>query len=80
MLIIVHLFRLLFIDHPQSVGENYFSHAYQAAFFGFKLIIYGGAEIIHALVPGVDLFELCGTKSYRELNKLTEQLQRRNLK
>ena len=70
-------FRKLFIEHPESEGENYFTHSYQASIFGIKLIIYGIAELIHAVIPGIDLFEIFGTKSHIQLNKLTNKLKLR---
>ena len=70
-------FRKLFIEHPESVGENYFTHGYQASIFGIKLISYGVAELVHALIPGIYLFEIFGTHSHIQLNKLTNQLKSR---
>ena len=73
----IYYFKKLFIDHPKSVGENYFTHGYKASIFGVTLIGYGIAELIHALVPGVDLFELFGTHSHIQLEKLTRELRTR---
>lgn len=72
-------FRKLFTEHPESVGENYFTHGYQASLFGIKLISYGVAEIIHAIVPGIDLFEIFGTQSHKQLEKLIDQLKSRKV-
>ena len=72
-----YYFRKLFIEHPESVGENYFTHGYKACIFGIKLIGFGIAELVHSLVPGIDLFELCDTHSHIELQKLVKQLKER---
>lgn len=72
-----YYFRKLFIEHPETVGENYFTHGYKACIFGVKLISFGIAEFIHAIIPGIDLFELFNTHSYIELEKLVEQLKER---
>lgn len=72
-------FRKLFIDHPESVDESYLTHAYKATTFGFKLIVYGLAEIIHAILPGMDFFELFGTNSYTKIKEMSEELKIRKL-
>lgn len=70
-------FRRTFIEHPESVGENYFTHGYKACLFGVTLISYGVAELIHAIVPRIDLFELFGTRSDIEISKLSDELKYR---
>lgn len=72
-------FRKYFIEHPESVGENYLTHGYKAAVFGAKLISFGFAEILHALIPGIDLFKISGSKSYIEIKKLCDELKNRNI-
>lgn len=72
-----YYFKKLFIEHPESVGENYFTHGYKACIFGVKLISFGIAELLHACVPGIDLFELCNTHSHVELEKLVRHLKER---
>jgi len=74
-----NIFKKLFIEHPQSVGESYLTHGYEATIFGIKLITFGVAELIHAVIPGIDMFELFGTRSYIQLNKLTNQLRTRKI-
>ena len=70
-------FRRFFIDHPASVGENYFSHAFKAVYFGVNLIGFGIFELIHAAVPGIDVFELMGTRSDIQLETLCRELRGR---
>jgi hypothetical protein len=67
-------FRQLFLDHPESVGENYFTHGYKASIFGVKLISYGVAELVHAVIPGIDLFQIFGTHSHVQLDNLCDQI------
>lgn len=75
-----NLYYKYFIEHPKSVGENYFSHGLKASIFGGKLICFGIFELIHAIIPGIDIFELLGTHSYIELGKLSEELSSRKNK
>ena len=49
------MFARLFLDHPQSVGENYFEHQRVALSFVGPLLFAGFACLLHAFVPG-----LCG--------------------
>lgn len=72
-------FRKYFIDHPENVGENYFTHGYKALSFGVKFIAFGIAEVIHAVVPGIDVFELVGTKSFVEIKKIYDELVERKV-
>tara|TARA_B100000963_G_scaffold234550_1_gene204963 strand:- start:394 stop:627 length:234 start_codon:yes stop_codon:yes gene_type:complete len=72
-------FKKYFVEHPESVNESYWQHFCNAASFGTKLIFFGAAEYIHALIPGIDLFETFGTHSYLEIEKLYNQLKKRKL-
>lgn len=70
-------FTRIFLQHPNSVGEGYLEHFYEASLFGIKLVAFGVAEFVHAVVPSVDLFHLYGTESDVELFKLARDLRRR---
>ena len=72
-------FRRYFIDHPESVGENYFTHGLKAGWFGTRLVLFGVCEFIHAVIPGVDIFEICGTCSRVELEKIYSELKGRKM-
>ena len=45
----------LFRDHPASVGETYFGHMRFAGWFASRLLLAGGAALVHAIIP--PLFE-----------------------
>ena len=70
-------FRRFFVEHPESVGENYFSHGIKALWFGTRLVAYGTCEFIHAIVPGIDIFRLCGTTSIDKLENICDELRER---
>ena len=72
-------FKKYFYDHPESINESYWEHFCNASIFGTKLIFFGIAEYIHAVIPGIDLFETFETNSYIEINKLQKQLKNRNI-
>ena len=72
-------FKTYFIEHPESINESYWQHFCNATSFGTKLIIFGIAEYVHAIVPGIDLFETFGTKSDIQIEKLHKQLKNRKL-
>ncbi len=40
-----------FTDHPASVGETYPEHLCSATGFGLRLLLAGGACIVHAVLP-----------------------------
>jgi predicted house-cleaning NTP pyrophosphatase (Maf/HAM1 superfamily) len=46
------MFRRLFTEHPESVGESYVEHFGVAARFG-GIMIGGLGAIVHAVVPGL---------------------------
>ncbi len=41
----------IFTDHPASVGESYGEHLVTAAGFGLRMIVAGGACLVHAVLP-----------------------------
>ncbi len=45
------MFRKLFLDHPQEVGESYVEHAGVAGRFGLEMIWGGLLCLVHAAVP-----------------------------
>jgi len=56
----------LFTEHPASVGESYFAHLLRAAWFGSRLILAGGACLVHAIFPF--LFVRTGSTAITELH------------
>ena len=42
----------LFMDHPRSLGMNWFVHGAGAVRIGFRMIGAGSACLVHAIVPG----------------------------
>ena len=44
-------FTRIFTDHPQSVGETYFEHMRFAGWFAARLLMAGGAALVHAVIP-----------------------------
>lgn len=63
------MWRLLFIEHPASVGETYGEHLAQAAGFGGALIVAGCACLVHAVFPA-----LFTTTASREITRLRERM------
>lgn len=62
----------LFTEHPHSVGETYGQHLRVAGRFGLRMVLAGGACLVHALLP----FLFCSTGS-RTISELNEQMTRR---
>ena len=67
----------LFIKHPTAVGETYIQHFKSATTIGNKMIFFGVAEYVHAIVPGIDLFKVVGTTSSKEIDDLANTLNNR---
>ncbi len=61
------MFRRLFIDHPESVGESYGQHAGFALGLGLRMLGAGVACMLHGLFPF--LFVKTGSRCIRELNE-----------
>jgi Family of unknown function (DUF6356) len=55
-----------FTEHPASVGETYFEHLLRAAWFGGRMLLAGGACLVHAVFPF--LFVKTGSETITELN------------
>jgi hypothetical protein len=60
------MFRRLFLDHPQSVGESYTEHFGVASRFGLKMMSGGARCTLHALLPFV--FKTAGSDTVARLH------------
>lgn len=56
----------IFIDHPQSVDETYFEHMRFAGWFAARLLMAGGAALVHAVIPC--LFELTASRMISQMH------------
>ena len=63
------MYRKLFRDHPDSVGESYAEHFGVAAGFGVRMIAGGLGALVHAIVPA-----LCQTTGSRTVAGLNAEL------
>ena len=62
----------IFVEHPSSVDETYFEHMRFAAWFAARLLMAGGAALIHAIVPC--LFEKTASRMVGEMHaRLTKR-------
>ena len=59
-------FTKLFTEHPGSVGETYGEHMMTAASFGSRMIVAGGACMLHGVFPF--LFVKTGSSTVRHLH------------
>jgi hypothetical protein len=60
------MFRRLFLDHPQSVGESFGEHFGVASRFGFRMVCGGLGCMIHAWLPFA--FKTAGSDAVKELH------------
>jgi hypothetical protein len=60
------VFKRLFLDHPQSVGESYLEHQRHAVGLGLSLLAAALACLVHAVVPG--LFVRTGSETVTRLH------------
>lgn len=63
----------LFTAHPASVGESYFGHMAFAARFASRLLLAGGAALVHALLPFA-----CQTTASHIVRELHQRIERRS--
>ena len=47
----MQLIQRLFREHPESVGESYLEHLFQASYFGVRMLLAGLACLVHAILP-----------------------------
>lgn len=59
-------FQRIFLDHPGSVDETYFEHMRFAGWFASRLLLAGGAALVHAIIPC--LFEKTASGMIREMH------------
>lgn len=62
----------LFTAHPQTVGESYFEHMGFALWFASRLLLAGGAALVHAVLPF-----LCETTASRIIRELHQRIENR---
>lgn len=62
----------LFTTHPQTVGESYFEHMRFALWFSSRLLMAGGAALVHAVLPF-----LCETTASRIIRELHQRIEGR---
>jgi hypothetical protein len=60
------MFRKLFLDHPDEVGETYPEHLRVAGRFGGEMVVGGIATMVHAAVPA--LFKTAGSATVARLH------------
>ena len=65
----------LFTKHPESVGENYFSHFAKAFSFCVKLLVLSYKSLVHAILPFI---YVDATSS--KIKELNDQMQQRKNK
>lgn len=65
-----HIARI-FTAHPATVGESYLGHMAFAAWFASRLLLAGGAALVHAFLPF--LFETTASRIVRELHQRIER-------
>ena len=61
----------IFTAHPATVGESYVGHLAFAAWFASRLLLAGGAALVHAFLPF--LFETTASRIVRELHQRIER-------
>ena len=62
----MQLIQRLFREHPESVGESYLEHFFQASYFGVRMLVAGLACLVHAILPC--LFKTTGRTAISELH------------
>ena len=60
-----------FTAHPATMGESYAGHMAFAAWFSSRLLLAGGAALVHAFLPF--LFETTASRIVRELSQRIER-------
>ena len=55
----------VFLTHPRAVNESYAQHAIFAGGFALRLMLAGGAALVHALIPC--LFEKTASRMIAEM-------------
>ncbi len=55
----------VFLSHPRAVNESYGEHAIFAGGFAVRLILAGGAALVHAVIPC--LFEKTASRMIEDM-------------
>jgi len=65
----------LFYAHPHSIGESYGEHSFFALRFAGRLLVAGGAALVHAVIPC-----LCETTASRMVLAMHGEIMARRAK
>ena len=69
----------LFLEHPREQKETYFEHMGVALCISVRLLMASSFVFVHAMVPGVNLFEtIYRTSSTKFLNAIVGTIKRTN--
>ena len=67
----------LFFRHPREQNETYIEHFKTASKIGFLTFVASFFMIVHALVPGINLFETIGINSNEYYSNIIELINRK---
>ena len=68
----------LFFRHPRQQNETYIEHFKTASKIGFMTFVASFFMGVHALVPGINLFETIGTTSPEYYDNIIQLITRKN--
>lgn len=67
----------MFFEHPREQGETYVEHFKVASKISIMSMVGGIFMMVHAFVPGVNLFEVIGTYSTSYYGLILDKLSRK---
>jgi hypothetical protein len=67
--------RRLFLKKPQSLNLSYLDYFSKSIILTTKIGLLFSAQFINLIVPGIDMYELLGYKTYKEMRELADEIE-----
>ena len=67
--------RRLFLKKPQALNLSYLDYFSKSIILTTKIGLLFGTQFINSIVPGIDMYELLGYKTYDQMRELADEIE-----
>ena len=67
--------RRLFLKKPQALNLSYLDYFSKSIILTTKIGLLFGTQFINSIIPGIDMYELLGYKTYKEMRELADEIE-----
>ena len=67
--------RRLFLKKPQALNLSYLDYFSKSIILTTKIGLLFGTQFINSIIPGIDMYELLGYKTYEQMRELANEIE-----